>query len=201
MLVLSEQISAIIKEKPNFNINTDIFKIKISGDGAKMSQKSNFVLLSCAFLQQENEVMSAKGNHTFAVVNGSEKYETLKVSFKDVFVEIYYLMISKSVLIVDDQEIKLEFFLGGDYKFLLTILGLKGATSLHACLWCKVHKHKRWETDKHFDHFNTNPMARTLNEIKKFVNKGKGEYCCVKQPLLEVDIDHVIVDELHFLYV
>ena len=92
MLVLSEQISAIIKEKPNFNINTDIFKIKISGDGAKMSQKSNFVLLSCAFLQQENEVMSAKGNNKFAMVSGSEKYETLKVSFKDVFVEINSLI-------------------------------------------------------------------------------------------------------------
>ena len=176
--VLSEQISAIIKEKTNFNINTDKLKIKISGDGPKMSQKSNFVLLSSTFLQQENEVMSAKGNHTFAVVNGSEKYETLKVSFKNVFVEINYL-ISKSVLIVDDQEIKLEFFLGGDYKFLLKILGLKGATSLHACLWCKVHKDKRWETDKHFNHFNTNPMARTLNEIKKYVNEGKGRVSTV----------------------
>ena len=32
--------------------------------------------------------MAVKGNHTIAVINGSEKYETLKVAFKDVFTEI-----------------------------------------------------------------------------------------------------------------
>lgn len=31
--------------------------------------------------EKQDEVLSAKGNHTIAVVNGGEKYETLKVSF------------------------------------------------------------------------------------------------------------------------
>lgn len=69
--------------------------------------------------------MSAKGNHTIAVVNGSEKYETLQVSFKTTFSEINSL-IDKGTIIVDGQEVKLEFFLGGDYKFLLTVMGLRG---------------------------------------------------------------------------
>ena len=46
-----------------------------------MTRKSNYVLLSCVLLQKQDEVLSAKGNHTIAVVNGGEKYETLKVSF------------------------------------------------------------------------------------------------------------------------
>ena len=57
-----------------------------------MTQKSNNVLLSCALLQKKEEVMSAKGNHTIAIVNGTEKYETLEVSFKNVFSEINSLI-------------------------------------------------------------------------------------------------------------
>ena len=77
--LLLQQISAFKKESPDFNFDNETLKIKISGDGAKMTQKSNYVLLSCALLQKKEEVMSAKGNHTVAVVNGSEKYETLQV--------------------------------------------------------------------------------------------------------------------------
>lgn len=40
---------------------------------------------------------------------------------------------------------------------------------------------------------------RTLQEIKELVKKGKGDYCCVKEPLLNIDLDHAIVDELHLL--
>ena len=196
--LLSQQISAFKKENPEFDYGNETLQIKFSGDGAKMTQKSNYILLACALLQKQDEVMSAKGNHTIAVVNGSEKYETLQVSFKTTFSEINSL-IDKGTIIVGGQEVKLEFFLGGDYKFLLTVMGLKGATSLYACLWCKIHKDKRWETDKHFHHFNSPPMMRTLLEIKELVKKGKGDYCCVKVPLLNIDLDHVIVDELHLL--
>jgi len=42
-------------------------------------------------------------------------------------------------------------------------------------------------------------MMRTLLEIKELVKKGKGDYCCVKEPLLNIDLHHVIVDELHLL--
>ena len=196
--LLLQQISAFKKENPEFDFGNETLKIKISGDGAKMTQKSNYILLSCALLLKQDEVMSAKGNHTIAVVNGSEKYETLQVSFKTTFSEINSL-IDKGNIIVDGQEVKLEYFLGGDYKFLLTVMGLKGATSVYACLWCKIHKEKRWETDKHFHHFNSPPMMRTLLEIKELVKIGKGDYCCVQEPLLNIDLDHVIVDELHLL--
>ena len=196
--LLSQQISAFKKENPEFDYGNETLQIKFSGDGAKMTQKSNYILLSCALLQKQDEVMSGKGNHTIAVVNGSEKYETLQVSFKTTFSEIDSL-IDKGTIIVGGEEVKLEFFLGGDYTFLLTVMGLKGATSLYACLWCKIHKDKRWEADKHFHHFNSPPMMRTLLEIKELVKKGKGDYCCVKVPLLNIDLDHVIVDELHLL--
>ena len=196
--LLLQQVSAFKKENPEFDFANETLKIKISGDGTKMTQKSNYILLSCALLQKQDEVMSAKGNHTIAVVNGSEKYKTLWVSFKNTFSETNSL-VDKGTIIVDDQEVKLESFLGGDYKFLLTVMGLKGATSLYACLWCKIHKDKRWETHQHFHHFNSPPMMRTLLEIKELMKKGKGDYPFVKESLLNKDLDHVIVYELHLL--
>ena len=39
-----------------------------------------------------------------------------------------------------EKVVNLEFFLGGDYKFILLIMGLSGATTSHACAWCKIHK-------------------------------------------------------------
>lgn len=77
--LLVEQIKAM-KENSDFNPEKDALKIKISGDGARMTSKSGFVLISCTFLHKK-EVMSSRGNHTIAVVNGTEKYETLKASF------------------------------------------------------------------------------------------------------------------------
>ncbi len=88
-----------------------------------MTRNSNFILLSFALLQASEDVMAAKGNHTFAVVNGKEDYATLKRCFKDVFTDINKLVNEKEI-IIDGKKMQLEFFLGGDYKFLLTILGL-----------------------------------------------------------------------------
>ena len=46
-----------------------------------MTRNSSFILLSFALLKGAQNVMSARGNHTIAVVKGAEKYETLKESF------------------------------------------------------------------------------------------------------------------------
>ena len=40
---------------------------------------------------------------------------------------------------------------------------------------------------------------RTLSEIKEQVKERKGDFCCAKELLLNIELDHVIVDELHLL--
>lgn len=50
--LLSQQISAFKMENPEFDFGNETLKIKINGDGAKMTQKSNYILLSCALLQE-----------------------------------------------------------------------------------------------------------------------------------------------------
>lgn len=51
-LLLSQQISASKQENPVFDFDNETCEIKISGDGAKMTQKNNYILLSYAPLQK-----------------------------------------------------------------------------------------------------------------------------------------------------
>ena len=186
-----------IASSPTFNSGETI-KIKISGDGAKMTHSSNFILLSFSLLQQTDSVMSARGNHTIAVVKGEEKYETLKESFRHVFDEINALNRSKK-LKIDDKDYNVELFLGGGYKFILILLGMKSATSNYSCAWCKVHSHCRYDMNCPLNHYNSDPLKRTLEEIIRLAAKKKDNYCCENHPLLSIDFDHIVLDELHLL--
>lgn len=69
--------------------------------------------------------MSAKGNRTIGIVNGSEGYQTIKESFESLFKEINGL-IATGKMTVDGQEVvKKHDYFGGDYKFILLMLGLE----------------------------------------------------------------------------
>ena len=69
--------------------------------------------------------MSAKGNRTLGIVNGTESYHTIKESFQSLFNEVNDLT-AKGKMNVDGQEIKTELYLGGDYKFNLINAWTKG---------------------------------------------------------------------------
>lgn len=196
--VMKEHILDYIKENPNFDPAKENIQIKISGDGARMTRNSSFILLSFSILQTGQEVMSAKGNRTIAVVNGKEEYSNLKESFGEIFHEINE-MISEGMIDTGRQEIKTEFFLGGDYKYILLMLGLNSAAANYSCAWCKVYKLDRWKMDHDFKYFNMPPMARTLQEIRDLLQHSKDNYGCINEPLLNIEVDHIIVDELHLL--
>ena len=192
---LQEHIRGYLKSNPNHPLEEPI-KVKISGDGAKMSRTTNFMILSFSLLQTGENVMSSKGNRTLCIVNGPEKYETLKSSMGSVISEINSI-INKGKVEIDGREVNIEVFLGGDYKFLLMTMGLKGATSDYACLWCKIHKLQRWDMTKDLDFYNTGELKRTLQEIRNFHNSNK--FCCIHLPLFDIELDHVVLDELHLM--
>lgn len=93
--------------------------------------------------------MTAKGNRILAIINGKEDYSSLKESFGSIFNEINP-MISDAKITIKGHDLEKEFFLGGDYKFILIMLGLSAATANYACTWCKIHKDDRWKTEKHY---------------------------------------------------
>ena len=192
---LQDHIRGFFKTHPNHPLEEPI-KVKISGDGAKMSRTTNFMILSFALLQTGEKVMSSKGNRTLCIVNGPEKYDTLKSSMGSVINEINSV-IKNGKLEVDGKEVPIEMFLGGDYKFLLMTTGLKGATSDYACLWCKIHRLQRWDMSKDLDFYNTGELKRTLQEIRHFQSSNK--FCCIHPPLFDIELDHVVLDELHLM--
>ena len=69
-----EHISYYLKENNGFDPINSKIKIKINGDGARMTRNSNFILLSFPILQTRESVMSAKENRTLGIVNGSQSY-------------------------------------------------------------------------------------------------------------------------------
>ena len=44
---------------------------------------------------------------------------------------------------VEGTDVYIEFFLAGDYKFILMMLGLKGVISNYDCAWCKIRKNDK----------------------------------------------------------
>ena len=163
-----------------------------------MSRNTNFVILTVALLDNKNDAMAAKGNHTLAVVKASENYEVLKEACGNVFRKINSLNRVKRFK-VGEKTINLELFFGGDYKFLLTVMGVQNATCNRSCVWCKMPRQNRWDISYNLSHYNNEPLKRTLHEMMKMAGKGKNNYCCVNQPLIEIHLDHIIVDELHLL--
>lgn len=50
------------------------------------------------------------------------------------------------------------------------------------------------------NYYECHPMKRTLQEMQEMAKMPKGEnYCCVHQPLLNLPLDHIILDELHLM--
>ena len=145
----------ITSNNPNYKVDEPI-KVKISCDGAKMSKSANFMILSFSLLQTGDLVMSSKGNRTIAIVNGPEKYETIETSFSEIISDINSVD-NNGKIKVNDKEL----FLGGDYKFLLMAMGMSGATSDYACLWCKVQKLFRWDMSKDIAYYYQE-LKRTL---------------------------------------
>ena len=128
--------------------------------------------------------------------NGPEKYDTLEHSFSSAIIEINSVL-EAGLIEVDGKTVKVEMFLGGDYKFLLLTMGLSGATSAYACLWCLIHKLERWDTSERIEYYNSEEMKRTLAHIKSMLPLNK--FSVINKPLFNIELDHVILDELHLM--
>ena len=68
--------------------------------------------------------MSAKGNRTIGIFNGTEGYQTIQVSFGSI-----NSLIDSAILTVDGHDLNTDFYLRSDYEFILLMLELKGTTS------------------------------------------------------------------------
>ena len=158
--LLKERINYLIDTNKDIDRSSQPIEVKLSGDVARMTRNSSCIFLSFSLLQTGNYVMSASGNPTIAIVKEPENYDTINNEFQDSFREINDSIAQKDITI-GNSNLNLDFFLRGDFKFLLLMMGMKSSTSNYECIWCKTHKENRWEMDFDLHHFNTAPLRRT----------------------------------------
>ena len=171
-------------------------KVKISGDGAKVSKVSNFVVMSYSIIGEGTACHLDQ--QTLAIVNCDENYLNLNLSLSPLFEEINDLWTAGHIM-VNNRKYILELFVGGDMKFIQILLGLNGSLGMYACPWCKVTKDCRGDVSLPWNFYHSTDQIRSISEIKSCAKHSKAIYGVKNAPLLDIEPDRYVPDELHLL--
>ena len=83
---------------------------------------------------------------------------------------------------VNSHKYSIEYFLGGDWKFLACVCGLGAANQNFSCIWCKCPRNERFDISKKWSITDKSLGARDLQEIGKYAN-----------------LSNIIVKPIHYL--
>ena len=83
-------------------------------------------------------------------------------------------------------------------KFMLIVLGLNAANANYSCIWCEIHKEKRYDMSVSNESYTGSNM-RTLEKMRRCQKQKSiaGKKGCVHSPLVEIEPKDCLVDELH----
>ena len=184
----------IVRLQKNGEINDgETIKIKLSGDGTNIGKQLTVVKFTFTILNEKDVAMAEKGNYVLAVIKTTETYHNLRDSLADLQMEMSNL----KEISANNCTYKIEYFLGGDLKFLALVCGLGRANEDYACVWCKCPREQWWDTSKTWSINDPKFGARTVTEIARFSTGRKLN--CKAQPLFDfIPMDLVIIDILHF---
>ena len=94
----------------------------------------------------------------------------------------------------DNVEYEIVYYLAGDYKFLLEVLGLAAAHSTYSCIYCTKPKTK-------YHDCSVIGQTRTIEDIIQNSNKpdsSKTKFGCKREPIFKaIPLDRVLIDTLH----
>ena len=195
-LSLKDQLVKYIKQRDFSREELHTIKVKISGDGAKVSRVSNFIVMSFSIV--DGGTSSHLDQQALAIVNCDENYFNLHISLRPLFDEINELKAAGHIM-VGDTKYSLDLFVGGDMKFIQILLGLNSSIATYACPWCKVSKDRRGDISLPWDFYHSDGQFRTVAEIKSCAKSSKPVYGVKNYPLLDIEPDHYIPDELHLM--
>ncbi len=117
-----------------------MIRIKLVGDGTKTGP---LTMLNFGFTLPDQGLISktATGNYQLGIFEiKTENYETLKICLAEISRELSTMAKKDNTIKINGEIYKLKFLLGGDMKFLHTVMGLSACNSNLPCLWCKWHK-------------------------------------------------------------
>jgi hypothetical protein len=98
---------------------------------------------------------------------------------------------------VRDKKFDIEFYMGGDWNFLVMITGIDSATSTHACIWCKCPALKRYDSTQVWSITDSTHGARTIEESKTIARSMSKKYNLTFEPIFDtIPLTCVVVDNL-----
>lgn len=151
--------------------------ISFSGDGAPAGKYKNFLNISISL--PDERTPHRRAPQLIAMSTDKEEYSALADILGEINREVN--CIQENGLFIDDQRVSFTFFLCADYKFLLTVCGMKSANSNNACLFCLACKAEYCKDGaQRRDRFNI------------------GQPGVIKQCLLpSIPVERIIIDVLH----
>ena len=187
----------IINNTPTDSLPTH-FHVILTGDGTQIGRGITVVNIAFTILEEGNRACSSSGNHGLAILKVRESdYTELYDAMQDIVIEASNL----KTVTINDNLYKIEYFLGGDMKFLSIVCGIESATATYPCIWCKCPKGKRHDMELNWSITDTKQGARTVEEIScmsKLSKSSKKRFNCSHNPLFPfIQIDHVVIDTLH----
>ena len=105
---------------------------------------------------------------------------------------------SYSMIIVCEQAFEIEYYLGGDWKFLAMITGIDSASSTYACIWCKCPALNRYDTTQKWSIDDITLGACTIEENKRITQSRSKRFNVTNEPIFQTfPLTQVVMDNLH----
>ena len=172
-------------------------KSKLTGDGTYVGKRLHVVNIAFTIINEGRKAYSVEGKYPIAILKIKEDYEHLCNELRDIREEIEN---TKSITF-RGVKCDIEWFLGGDWKFLAMACGIGSATSDYPCVWCVCKSSEKSEITKRWSAFDASKGERTVEQITEMAAaKGslKSKYGCKHLPLFpSIPITNVISDTLH----
>ena len=193
--VLTLILEHYLKLMTNESFPTTI-RVKLSGDGTWIGSKLHVINFTFT-LPDFPCAKSADGNVLLAIFKGSENYIYLQNALKDIINEtIEFTSVS-----LQGKIYQIDYYIGGDLKFLNVVCGIDSCASKYSCIWCKCPADQRYDTTKTWSMVDIKKGgARTVKEIEECSKKrSKSEkYNCSNPPLFpSIPLTRVVPDTLH----
>ncbi len=184
---LKGEIARYIQGNPELTL-----KFKFAGDGAQISRVRNYVIFSMVPITDKCD-QSAKSHIALAIVQGKEDYDTLLSCCRPLLEELKDIM--SNGITIEGTHYQPHVHLGGDMKFLQTILGINVSSSsaYYSCVLCCVHKDDRADMSFDWDYYSKGKLRR---DYKKPFKPGLGHKY---QTLIVIDLDDIAPCTLHLL--
>ena len=145
-------------------------------------------------LEEEEKAHSTAGNHCVAIFKATENYDDMKLCLQDIVKDVETI----ETITVREQEFAIEYFIGGDWKFLAMITGIDSASSTYACTWCKCPSLERHDSSQTWSISDTEHGARTIEENNIIARSKRKQFNVSHEPTFkQIPLTHVIVDNLH----